>query len=63
MHDVGFLEQTQGNEELMCISPYGLDIQANVLAKSLDNVPEIHAIPNRQERVKKEKRPPHDNAP
>ena len=49
MHDVGFLEQTQGEEELMRISSHGLDIQANILAKTFDNVPEIHAIPDHQE--------------
>ena len=50
VHDVSFLEQTQGKEELMCISSYGLDIQANIFAKAFDNVPEIHAVSIHQER-------------
>lgn len=50
VHDVGFLEQTQGKEELMCISSYGLDVQADIFSKAFDNVPEIHAVFMRQER-------------
>jgi hypothetical protein len=61
MHNVSFLEQTQGKEELMCISSYGLDIQANILAKTFDNVPEIHAAPTSG--TKKEERASHNNAP
>ena len=43
MHDVAFAEQTQSEEELVCVCPHCTNVETNILPKPLDNVSEVHA--------------------
>lgn len=44
VHDVTLLQEIQREEELFGVYPDSSNVQPNILAKTLNDVPEIHAI-------------------
>jgi hypothetical protein len=44
VHDVALLEEIQRKEELFGIYPDSSDVQSNILAETLNDVSEIHAV-------------------
>lgn len=48
--DVALFRQRQGKEHLMGVRPHCSQVQSHVLAESLDNIPQVHAV--RAERSK-----------
>ena len=44
MHDVGLFQEVQRKEELFGVYFDSPNVQADILAKALDDVPEIHTV-------------------
>lgn len=43
MHDAKLAEMPEGDEKLVRVRTHGADVQADVFAKALDDVAEVHA--------------------
>lgn len=42
MKDVTALEEFEGQEELLAVGPHGLDVEPNIFAVLLQDLPQVH---------------------
>jgi hypothetical protein len=48
MYNVALFHERQCQKDLVCVGPYGSQIQSDVFAKALDNIPQVHAAVNNE---------------